>query len=127
MTEQDIKLLRRDTDGLATYEYLANNIDSCTEADLDAIVENMTNVDHNGQFLASAARYLHAIDAERYAGVVERLVAATIDKDREHSYLPSLIRGIYGDNYEEGAAERCAADRNFRRMYQRLNPRPDSL
>ena len=126
MTEQDIKQLRQDPDGLATYEYLANNIDTCGD-DLDAIVDNMITVDHHGQFLASAARYLHAIDAERYAAAVERLVAATIDKDREHHYLPSLIRGIYGDNYEEGAAERCATDRNFRRMYQRLNPRPDSL
>lgn len=126
MTEQDIKLLRQDPDGLATYEYLANNIDTC-DTDLDAIVDNMITVDHSGQFLASAARYLHAIDAVRYAAAVERLVGATIDKDREHAYLPALIRGIYGDNYEEGAAERCASDRNFRRIWQRLNPRPDTL
>ena len=106
MTEQDKKLLKQD---------------------LDAIIENMTNVDRTGQFLASAARYLHAIDSERYAPAVEKLVAATIDKDREHAYLPALIRGIYGDNFAEGAEERCATDRNFRRMYQRLFPRPDSL
>lgn len=126
MTEQDIKLLKQDADGLATYEYLANNIETCFD-DLDAIIDNMTNVDRTGQFLASAARYLHAIDSERYADAVEKLVAATIDKDREHAYLPSLIRGIYGDNFAEGAEERCATDRNFRRMYQRLFPRPDSL
>ena len=127
MTEQDIKLLRQDPDGLATYEYLANNIETCSDEDLDAIVDNMTTVDRSGQFTASAARYLHAIDTERYAAAVERLVAATIDKDREHSYLPSLMRGIYGDNYEDDAEQRCAADRNFRRMYQRLYPRTDSL
>ena len=126
MTEQDKKLLKQDADGLATYEYLANNIETCFD-DLDAIIENMTNVDRTGQFLASAARYLHAIDSERYAPAVEMLVAATIDKDREHAYLPALIRGIYGDNFAEGAEERCATDRNFRRMYQRLFPRPDSL
>ncbi|MDE6136164.1 MAG: hypothetical protein K2F97_01665 [Muribaculaceae bacterium] len=126
MTEQDIKMLKQDADGLATYEYLANNIETCFD-DLDAIIDNMTNVDRTGQFLASAARYLHAIDSERYAAAVEKLVAATIDKDREHAYLPSLIRGIYGDNFAEGAEERCATDRNFRRMYQRLFPRPDSL
>lgn len=126
MTEQDKKLLKQDADGLATYEYLANNIETCFD-DLDAIIENMTNVDRTGQFLASAARYLHAIDSERYAPAVEKLVAATIDKDREHAYLPALIRGIYGDNFAEGAEERCATDRNFRRMYQRLFPRPDSL
>ena len=126
MTEQDKKLLKQDADGLATYEYLANNIETCFD-DLDAIIENMTNVDRTGQFLASAARYLHAIDSERYAPAVEKLVAACTDKDREHAYLPALIRGIYGDNFAEGAEERCATDRNFRRMYQRLFPRPDSL
>ena len=76
MTEQDIKLLRQDPDGLATYEYLANNIDNCSDEDLDAIVDNMTTVDRSGQFTASAARYLHAIDTERYAAAVERLVAS---------------------------------------------------
>ena len=97
MTEQDKKLLKQDADGLATYEYLANNIETCFD-DLDAIIENMTNVDRTGQF-----------------------------HDREPAYLPALIRGIYGDNFAEGAEERCATDRNFRRMYQRLFPRPDSL
>lgn len=126
MTEQDIKLLKQDPDGLATYEYLANNIEHC-DADMDAIVDNMVAVDRTGQFLASAARYLHAIDPVRYASAVERLVAATIDKDREHAYLPALMRGIYGDNFAEGAEQRCATDRNFRRIYQRLYPRPDSL
>ncbi|MBJ2183717.1 MAG: hypothetical protein JFR38_04290 [Muribaculaceae bacterium] len=126
MTEQDIKLLKQDPDGLATYEYLANNIETCY-ADLDAIVDNMITVDRSGQFLASAARYLHAIDPQRYAAAVDRLVGATIDKDREHSFLPALMRGIYGDNYAEGAEERCATDRNFRRMYQRLYPRTDTL
>lgn len=126
MTEQDMKLLRQDSDGLVTYEYLANNIDHC-DADLDTIVDNMTAVDRTGQFLASAARYLHAIDPARYSAAVERLVGAAIDKDREHAYLPALIRGIYGDNFAEGAAERCAADRNFRRLYQRLYPRTDTL
>ena len=126
MTEQDIKLLKQDPDGLATYEYLANNIDTC-DADLDTIDSNMIDVDRTGQFLASAARYLHAVDAARYADAVERLVAATIGKDREHNYLPSLMRGIYGDNYEENAGQLCASDRNFRRMYQRIYPRQDSL
>ncbi|MDE6161342.1 MAG: hypothetical protein K2F77_06765 [Muribaculaceae bacterium] len=126
MTEQDLKTLRQDPDGLATYEYLANNIDTCFD-DLDVIVDNMIAVDRSGQFLASAARYLNAIDPERYDEAVARLVAATIDKDREHAYLPALMRGIYGDNFADGATERCATDRNFRRMYQRLYPRTDTL
>ena len=126
MTEQDRKSLRQDTDGLVTYEYLANHIDTC-EADMDTIVDNMVNADRTGQFLASAARYLHAIDPQRYAAVIDKLVSATIDKDREHNYLPALMRGIYGDDYATDAEQRCATDRNFRRMYQRLFPRTDTL
>ena len=126
MTDEDMKILRQDADGLVTYEYLANHIDTC-DADMDAIIDNMITADRTGQFLASAARYLHAIDASRYAAAVERLVGAAIDKDREHAYLPTLLRSIYGENFAEGAEERCAADRNFRRLYQRLYPRANSL
>ena len=126
MNEDLKKKLSRDPNGLLTYEYIANNIDSIDDI-MPQLVDNMIMVDPKGQFVASTARYLHAIDPVKYASAIDTLVKAAIDKDREHSYLPSLIRGIYGDNYEEGATERCATDRNFRRMYQRLNPRPDSL
>ena len=61
MTEQELKALRRDTDGLLTYEYLANHIGECGPDEIDTLIENMEHVDLTGQFLASAARYLHAI------------------------------------------------------------------
>lgn len=35
MTQEDTKRLQNDPDGLLTYEYLANNIETCDE-DLDA-------------------------------------------------------------------------------------------
>ena len=82
----------------------------------------MISVDLTGQFLASAARYLHAIDAEGYENVVNRLVAATIDKDREHRYLPDVLNSIYGPDYHSRAAELSASDNNFRRIYKRLYP-----
>lgn len=126
MTPDDRKKLLQDPDGLLTYEYLANNIDCCTN-DLDEIIENLSRVDRNGQFLASTARYLHAIDPEAYAEAVRRLVAATIDKDREHRYLPDILTGIYGPDYASRAAELSATDNNFRRIYKRLFPNPESL
>ena len=122
MTKQEIQELKRDPDGLMTYEYIANHIDECSESDLDALVDNMVTVDLTGQFLASAARYLHAIDAQRFAEPVKRLIASTIDKDREHRYLPDILNSIYGADYADRASELIATDNNFRRIYKRLFP-----
>lgn len=122
MTQQEIQELKRDPDGLMTYEYIANHIDECSESDLDALVDNMVTVDLTGQFLASAARYLHAIDAQRFAEPVKRLIASTIDKDREHRYLPDILNSIYGADYADHASELIATDNNFRRIYKRLFP-----
>lgn len=122
MTEEDLKKLRRDPDGLLTYEYLANHIGECGPEEIDKLVENMERVDLSGQFLASAARYLNAIDSEGYAPAIRNLVAGAIDKDREHRYLPDLLQGLYGEDYERDAAQLCASDDNFRRIYKRLFP-----
>lgn len=56
MDKDRLKELSADADGLLTYEYLANHIDSCDE-DMDFLVDNMIKVDQSGQFLVSAARY----------------------------------------------------------------------
>ncbi len=126
MTSEEQKILKRDPEGLLTYEYIANHIDNC-DADLDFLVENIILVDRKGQFCASAARYLHAIDAQKYAAAINRLVAVTIDKDREHRYLPDVMLGIYGDDYQEHVEELSSSDDNFRRIYKRLYPNPESL
>lgn len=122
MTADDLKKLRQDTDGLLTYEYLANHIGECEPSDIDALIENMAHVDLSGQFLASAARYLNAIDASGYAPAIKTLVSQAIDKDREHRYLPDLLQGLYGDDYSSRAQELCSCDDNFRRIYKRLFP-----
>lgn len=122
MTDDDIKKLRCDTDGLLTYEYMANHIGECEPADMDLLIENMSRVDRSGQFLASAARYLNAIDPAAYAPAIKELVSQAIDKDREHAYLPDLLQGLYGEGYQERAQELCACDDNFRRIYKRLFP-----
>ena len=64
MTDEDIKKLRQDPDGLLTYEFLANHIGECGPVEIDSLIENMERVDLSGQFLASAARYLNAIDPD---------------------------------------------------------------
>ncbi len=122
MTEEDIKTLKHDPDGLQSYEYLANHIGECDPESIETIIDNMERVDLTGQFMASAARYLNAIDSEGYRLAVRRLVAATIDKDREHKYLPDLLQGLYGADYEVNAKSLCATDDNFRRIYKRLFP-----
>lgn len=122
MTQEDIKKLQCDPDGLLCYEYLANHMGDCELTDIEQLVEIMSTVDLSGQFLASAARYLNAIDAEGFAPVVRKLVGAAIDKDREHKYLPDLILGLYGADYADRAEQLCATDDNFRRLYKRLCP-----
>lgn len=126
MTPEDTKRLRKDPDGLLNYEYLANNIADIAE-DLPEIVENIRRIDRSGQFTASAARYLHAIDSDRFADTIRELVAATIDKDREHRYLPDILQGLYGPDCEARAAELSATDDNFRRIYKRLFPAHESF
>lgn len=122
MTSEQLKHLKQDPDGLLSYEFLANNIGQCEAADLDALIDNMCVVDLTGQFLASAARYLHAIDPEGYAEPIRRLVAGAIDKDRGHNYLPELVISLYGCDYADRADVLCNTDDNFRRLYKRLCP-----
>ena len=115
------KQLCKDETGLTTYEYIANKIDTIDD-DLPELVANIINVDLNGQFVVSTARYLYAIDSERYAQSIDALVKAAIEKDREHKYLGDLIAGIYGADYKEHASELSRTDDNFRRIYKRLYP-----
>ena len=121
MNEESKKRLAADPDGLLTYEYIANHIDSCDDC-IGFLIDNMIKVDLTGQFISSAARYLSAIDKDGFKPAIDRLVAAAIDKDREHRYLPDLLEGVYGADYREHAAELRATDDNFRRIEKRLNP-----
>lgn len=124
--DQDLKKqLSQDPDGLLTYEYIANHMGLCDDIMSD-LVDNMILVDKTGQFVTSAARYLHAIDPARYAECISSLVGAAIEKDRERQYLPYLIESLYGTDYVLHADELSATDDNFRRIYKRLLP-PSSL
>lgn len=120
MTEEDLKRLEADADGLASYEHIANHVATIDDADLEKVIDRIEQVDLNGQFAVSAARYLFATDSERFAPAVNRLIAISIEKDRDRSYIGSLLQSIYGPDYAERSAELSASDDNFRRIYKRL-------
>ena len=121
MEESEKKRLLADADGLATYGYIANHIETCAD-DMDFLIDNMARVDVTGQFVVSAARYLFAIDGEAFAGAIDRLVSLGIEKDRERRYLGAMMEQFYGADYAARAEELSATDDNFRRIYKRLFP-----
>lgn len=125
MDQELKKQLTQDPDGLLTYEYIANHIGLCDEI-MDELVDNMILVDKSGQFVVSAARYLTAIDAVRYAEQIKALANAAIEKDRERKYLPDLLLSLYGDDYADRLDELNETDDIFRRIYKRLTP-PNAL
>lgn len=120
MSELD-KILSTDTDGMASYEYLVNHIDADCDF-IDKVADNIIRVDNSGQFVSSAARYLNAIEPERCARTISRLINAAIEKDRDHVYLPDLLSAIWGKDYMEHAEELRESDDNFRRIYKRIYP-----
>ncbi len=121
MTDEDKKRLAADTDGLIAYEYIANHIEDGLD-DIDQLIEYMIKADTTGQIMASTAKYLHAIDHDRFSVQIQALVEATIDRDREHRYLAGILNGIYGADYESRAQQLSETDNNFRRIYKRLYP-----
>lgn len=121
MSKDDIKLLEKDTEGLTTYEFLVNNLSELKPDDLNAVIERLSAIDLNGQYLASSARYLNAINKDFFAEQVKHLVSLTIDRDRERRYIGELAVALYGKDYTEHSTE-LMADNNFRRLYKRLYP-----
>ena len=121
MNEELESKLAKDTNGLLTYEYIANHINSIDDMMPD-LVENMIRVDKTGQFVVSTARYLHAIDPNKFSQSIDTLIKAAIEKDRKRAYLADLVASIWGKDYQERAAELNATDDNFRRIYKRLYP-----
>lgn len=115
------KNLENDPDGMTTYEYIVNNVETCASM-LPELIENLNRVDRSGQFLASTARFLNAIDKETFAPYLSPLIEGAISKDRERRYIGSLLEAIWGADYKERAAELRLSDDNFRRIYKRIYP-----
>ena len=122
MIQVELKNLQNDSDGLKTYEFIANNLESLSTEDMNLLIDHISKVDLSGQYLASGARDLNALDPEKYGELVRRMVALTIDRDRERNFIPDLLTAIYGADYAEHFEELSANDNNFRRMYKRVYP-----
>ncbi len=116
-----LKNLSGDCDGMATYDYIVNNVDTCVDY-MPELVDNLRRADISGQFLASTARFLCAIDREKFAGWITPLVEGAIEKDRERRYIGSLLQAIWGPDYMERAEDLKATDDTFRRVYKRIYP-----
>lgn len=118
---QILKHLENDPDGMMTYEFIANNFETCDEL-MPELVENLIRVDHTGQFLASSARFLAAVDRDKFSPWLSPLIEGAIGKDRDRRYIGSLLEAIWGSDYMEHAEELRASDDNFRRIYKRIYP-----
>lgn len=116
-----IKNLSGDQDGMATYDYIVNNVDSCLES-MPELVENLRRCDISGQFLASTARFLCAVDRDKFAEWIQPLVEGAIEKDWERRYIGSLLQAIWGADYKDRVDELKASDDTFRRIYKRIYP-----
>lgn len=121
MTDDIRKILEGDADGMATYEYIVNNCDTCDDC-MDGLTENLIRVDRSGQFLASSARFLTAVDRERFSKWLPVLIEGAIAKDRERRYIGALLEAIWGEGYESRIEELSKTDDNFRRIYKRIHP-----
>ena len=121
MTQEEIKNLEKDADGMKTYEFLVNNIESLTDEQLTDVIDNLAQKDHSGQYLASGVKYMNAINANKYRSHIQKMTSMTIDRDREHHFLGDLIQNLYGEDYYN-RVEQYKDDDNFRRMYKRLYP-----
>lgn len=119
--KEHLKHLESDPDGMDAYDYIVNNVQICLE-DMPELVEHLTKIDRTGQFLSSSARFLAAVDRERFDPYIESLIEAAIDKDRERRYIGSLLESIWGKDYHERVEQLKTTDNNFRRIYKRIYP-----
>ena len=105
---------------MAIYEYIVNNVETCRDR-LDSLILELKQNDHTGQFLASSARFLAAVDKEAFGEYIPILIEAAIERDRERRYIGEL-KAIWGPDYRECADELRESDDVFRRLYKRVYP-----
>ena len=106
-------------EGMQIYEYIVDKAES-ESLQMGDMVMKLRNADTTGQFLCSTARYLAAVDRERFDRWIAPLVEGAIEKDRDRRYIGSLLEALWGADYKERAEELKASDDNFRRIYKRI-------
>ncbi|MBD5212288.1 MAG: hypothetical protein HDS70_00815 [Bacteroidales bacterium] len=111
--------LEQDTDGLMTYEYIVNRVEEIEE-ELPTLADIMKRADHSGQFLASTARFLAAVDRDRFSPYLAPFIEGALERDKERKYIGSLLEAIWGADYKENIENLTATDDNFRRIYKRI-------
>ena len=122
----DLKSLDKDTDGMATYDYLANHVADCVE-DMDFLTSNLLRADSTGQYLASSARFLSSVNRDLFSPWIGRLIEGAIEKDRERRYIGSLLEAVWGQDYLDHVEELKKTDDNFRRIYKRIYPEKSGI
>lgn len=116
-----LNALKQDNDGMATYDYLVNNVPGCIDQ-MDFITDNLLRADQTGQFLSSSARYLSSVDKVTFGPWICKLIEGAIERDRERRYIWSLLEAVWGPDYKEKAEQLKKEDDNFRRIYKRIYP-----
>lgn len=109
----------KEAEGMAVYEYIVDNVTTC-EPEMAELICKLRMADNSGQFLASTARYLAAVDKEKFEHWLTPLIEGAIERDRDHRYIGSLLEGIWGEDYKDRADELMISDDNFRRIYKRI-------
>lgn len=112
--------------GMSVYERIVDQAES-RGAGLNELIEELKQVDTTGQFLASTARYLSAVDREYFEPWLTPLIEAAIERDRERRYIGSLLEAIWGADYEQRVEDLRASDNNFRRIYRRMHPELEAM
>lgn len=107
--------------GMEIYEYIVNNVDSCHK-EIDHLICDLKLNDTTGQFLASTARFLAAVDKEAYADCLPSLIEAAIEKDHERKYIGQLLEAVWGADYKQNIETLRNTDDVFRRLYKRVFP-----
>ncbi|MDE6716756.1 MAG: hypothetical protein K2J70_01055 [Muribaculaceae bacterium] len=109
----------KEQEGMSIYEYIVDNVDTC-EPEMGELICRLRLADTSGQFLASTARYLSAVDREKFDRWLTPLIEGAIDRDRDRRYIGSLLEGIWGEDYRDRVEELRSTDDNFRRIYKRI-------
>lgn len=113
------KYCNPEEEGMQIYEYIVDNAESDT-LQMGDMVMKLRHADTTGQFLCSTARYLAAVNRERFDQWIAPLVEGAIEKDRDRRYIGSLLEALWGADYADHAEELKEKDDNFRRIYKRI-------
>lgn len=106
---------------LTIYEQIVN-AEATAPEQLASLITKLSACDETGQYICSSARYLGALNPEKYASHIERLVADAISRDREHRYISQLLPALWGEDFMDKADELRLRDNNFRRIFKRIYP-----